>query len=67
MGDLGVELHAVELLLVIDNGGDRAAVSHGGYPEALRSPGDAVAMAHPDVKGPLTVLRDVVAEAAEKI
>ena len=67
MGNLRMELHAVELLLVIDDGGYRAAVGHGGYPESVRSPGDTVAVAHPDVKSPLAVLGDVVAEAAEKL
>ncbi len=46
----GVELHAVDLALVIGDRGERRAVRDADAAEALRQLGHAVAVAHPDLR-----------------
>ena len=44
---LGVELHGVELALLVGDGRERRALRHAHHLEARRQPRDAVAVAHP--------------------
>ncbi len=44
---LGVELHGVELALLVGDGGERRALRHADHLEAGRQARDAVAVAHP--------------------
>ena len=44
---LGVELHGVELALLVGDGGERRALGDADHLEAGRQPRDAVAVAHP--------------------
>ena len=44
---LGVELHGVELALLVGDGRERRALRHADHLEARRQPRDAVAVAHP--------------------
>ena len=46
--DLEVELGGVELALLVGDHGDRRVRRRADHAEALRQPGDAVAVAHPD-------------------
>ncbi len=61
--DLGVELDAVEVPLGGGQAGVRVRVGLGGAGEALRQPGDGVAVAHPDGLLAVDVLEQAVRAA----
>ena len=50
MGDFGMELHAVPVLVLVGHRGDRNAIGARGDDESRRGGGDMIAMAHPDVQ-----------------